>query len=74
MRFRGAPGTVGGATGVAVAGADAGPVPTAFVAVGNVTSYVDTATTKGVRYYYKVTAVNAVGEGPPSTESSATAK
>jgi subtilisin family serine protease len=31
----------------------------------------DTGTTRGVRYYYKVTAVTAVGESPLSNESSA---
>jgi fibronectin type 3 domain-containing protein len=47
---------------------------TFFVAVGNVTSYRDTATVSGVRYYYKVTAVTAVGEGPLSGQTSAIAK
>jgi fibronectin type 3 domain-containing protein len=42
-----------------------------LVAVGNVTSYVDKATTKGVRYYYWVTAVNVLGEGPASSEVTA---
>ena len=45
-----------------------------LVAVGNVTSYTDTATTAGVRYFYKVQAVNAVGQGALSSESSAIAK
>ena len=42
--------------------------------VGNVTTYSDKVTTGGVRYYYKVTAVNSVGESPPSNEASAVAK
>jgi hypothetical protein len=42
--------------------------------VGNVTSYKDSSTTRGQTYYYKVTAVNAVGEGPASNEASAAAK
>src|SRR5207302_530844 len=42
------------------------PVP-----LGNVTTYTDTGLTNGQRYYYVVTAVNAIGEGPPSSEVSA---
>ena len=45
-----------------------------LIAVGNVTSYTDTANTKGTHYYYKVTAINAVGEGAQSSESSAVAR
>ena len=45
-----------------------------FVAVGSVLTYRDTSTTKGVRYYYTVTAVNAIGESPPSLEANAVAK
>jgi subtilisin family serine protease len=37
-------------------------------------SYRDTATTRRVRYYYKVGAVNGTGEGPLSSEVSAMAK
>ena len=36
------------------------------------TSYLDTSVTDATRYYYEVTAVNGVGEGPPSLEVSAT--
>ncbi len=36
------------------------------------TSYVDSGLTNDVTYYYEVTAVNGVGEGPPSNEASAT--
>ncbi len=46
---------------------------TFLTSVGTVTSYKDTATTRGVVYYYKVTAVSAVGEGPASNEASAKA-
>jgi len=45
-----------------------------LIKLGNVTSYTDTANTKGIRYYYMVTAVNAVGESARSSESSAIAK
>ena len=44
-----------------------------LVEVGNVTSYKDTATTRGITYFYRVGAVNAVGEGPLSNEASAKA-
>ncbi|HEX5823475.1 MAG TPA: fibronectin type III domain-containing protein, partial [Candidatus Limnocylindrales bacterium] len=47
---------------------------TFLVAVGNVLSYVDTANSRGVRYYYKITAVNVRGEGPLSSEANARAK
>jgi fibronectin type 3 domain-containing protein len=45
---------------------------TLLTSVGNVTSYQDTAVANGTRYYYKVAAVNSVGEGPQSAEASAT--
>lgn len=38
------------------------------------TSFKDAAVTRGKRYYYKITAVNEVGEGPASNEASATSK
>src|SRR5438046_128779 len=40
--------------------------------IGNVLTYTDTSVTNGVTYYYQVSAVNAAGEGPRSTEASAT--
>ncbi|MHB8513293.1 MAG: RCC1 domain-containing protein, partial [Actinomycetota bacterium] len=40
--------------------------------VGNVTSYVDSGLTNGTAYFYKLSAINAVGEGPQSNEVSAT--
>src|SRR5437879_5671384 len=45
---------------------------TLLTTVGAVTSYTDTAVTNGVTYYYQVSAVNSVGEGPRSNEASAT--
>ena len=38
------------------------------------TAYHDTGTTKNVRYYYKLVAVNAVGNSPAAAEVSAVAK
>src|SRR5438552_17708337 len=40
--------------------------------IGNVLTYSDTAVTNGVTYYYEVSALNNVGEGPRSSEASAT--
>jgi parallel beta-helix repeat protein len=40
--------------------------------IGNITMYDDTGLTNGQTYYYKVSAVNAIGEGPKSNEASAT--
>ena len=45
---------------------------TLLATLGNVLSYTDTAATNGTTWYYKVTAVNAVGEGALSNERSAT--
>src|SRR3989441_6748313 len=45
---------------------------TLFTTVGNVLSYTDSALTNGVTYFYKVTAVNSVGESSQSSESSTT--
>ncbi len=42
------------------------------VAVNNGLSYVDTNVVEGYTYYYKVTAVNSVGESEPTSEVSAT--
>jgi parallel beta-helix repeat protein len=43
-----------------------------LVELGNVLSYTDTGVTNGVTYYYQVSAVNVVGEGPRSSEVWAT--
>ncbi|RLF72932.1 MAG: hypothetical protein DRN55_05090, partial [Thermoplasmata archaeon] len=40
--------------------------------VGDVTTYNDTGVTNGQRYYYRVSAVNGIGEGELSEEASAT--
>jgi len=39
--------------------------------LGNVDTYTDTGLTNGARYYYRVAAVNRVGEGTKSNEASA---
>src|SRR5207253_3373559 len=43
-----------------------------FTEIGNILAYLDTGLTNGHTYYYKVSAVNAVGDGPLSNETSAT--
>ena len=43
-----------------------------LVVLGNVLTYVDTGLANGQTYYYVITAVNAVGEGPRSGEVSST--
>src|SRR5207253_2065039 len=45
---------------------------TLLTTLGVVTSYSDTAVTNGVTYYYEVSALNNRGEGPRSSEASAT--
>ena len=39
--------------------------------VGAQTTYVDTSVVNGTTYYYKVAAVNSLGQGPSSNERSA---
>ena len=45
---------------------------TLLTTLGNVTSFDDTTVSNGTTYYYKVSAVNSVNEGPLSNEASAT--
>jgi fibronectin type 3 domain-containing protein len=49
-------------------------VYTSVTTVGNVTSYRDASTKKGVRYYYVIRAINALGEGAASAEVNAIAR
>src|SRR5438445_10158829 len=44
---------------------------TLLTTVGNVNSYTNIGLASGVTYYYKVSAVNSVGESPQSNEASA---
>ncbi len=46
---------------------------TLVATIGNVLAYADSGLTNGVTYYYKVSAVNGVGEGGQSGETSAVA-
>jgi subtilase family serine protease len=55
--------------GTAANGEGATPYASAITS----TSYTDTAVTKGTTYFYKVTALNSVGEGLASNEASAKA-
>ena len=43
-----------------------------LIEIGNVLTYTDTSLVNGQTYYYMVSAVNGVGEGPRSNETSAT--
>ena len=71
-----APSSTGGSaiTGYRIYRSTSSGTETFLVAVGVVTSYVDKATTAGVRYYYQISAVNAVGESPRSSQVNALAR
>ena len=45
---------------------------TLLATAGNVLTYTDSSVTNNQTYYYKISAVNNVGEGPKSSEASAT--
>jgi len=47
---------------------------TFLVQIAATTSWTDTGTTPGIQHYYRIAAVNAIGEAPLSNEASATAK
>jgi hypothetical protein len=38
------------------------------------TTFLDTTVTRKVKYFYRITALNSVGEGPPSVEVNPTAR
>jgi len=69
-----APSSNGGSaiTGYKVYRGTASGSETLLVPTGNATSYNDTVVTSGQFYFYKVTAVNSVGESPQSNEANAT--
>jgi CSLREA domain-containing protein len=69
-----APGSDGGApiTNYNIYRGTASGNETLLTQVGSVTTYTDSAVTNGTTYYYKVSAVNSVGEGAASNERSAT--
>lgn len=49
-----------------------GEDPTPLMTVAAVTTFTDTTGKEGVKYFYKIAATNAVGDGPLSAEVSAT--
>src|SRR4051794_29169637 len=69
-----APGSNGGSaiTGYRVYSSTASGSETLLTTVGPTTGYVDTTTRNNATYYYKVTAINAIGESAFSNERSAT--
>src|SRR5262249_19244574 len=65
-----APSSNGGSaiTGYKVYRATASGAETLLTTLGNVTTYTDNGVVNGTTYYYKVSALNAVGEGALSNE------
>jgi fibronectin type 3 domain-containing protein len=59
-------------TGYRVYRSTSGGTETLLVTLGNQTSWADTSVANGITYYYKVSALNAVGESAASNELSAT--
>ena len=59
-------------TGYRVYRATTSGAETLLTTLGNVTSYTDLSLTNGTTYYYTVSAVNAIGEGAQSAETSGT--
>ena len=64
--------SVNGATGYNVYRSTSGTFDADPLATPNAASYTDTALTAGTTYYYKVRAVNGIGEGPESPVASDT--
>ncbi|MGD1061442.1 MAG: fibronectin type III domain-containing protein, partial [Methanomassiliicoccales archaeon] len=59
-------------TGYKIYRGDASGTETMLALLGNVHSYGDTSLANGKTYYYTVSAINAIGESPMSTEVNAT--
>jgi hypothetical protein len=68
-----APSSNGGSaiTGYAIYRGESLGMETLLLIVGNVNTYVDGSVTNGVEYYYQISAINSVGEGPKSNEFAA---
>ncbi|HYT30569.1 MAG TPA: fibronectin type III domain-containing protein, partial [Actinomycetota bacterium] len=69
-----APVTGGSATGYRIYRGTSSGGETLLTSVGLVTTFKDTKTVSGTRYYYTVAATGPGGEGPASSEASAIAK
>src|SRR2546427_9765989 len=70
-----APSSNGGSaiTGYKIYRSTSSGIETYLTTRGNVTSYIDLGVTNGVTYFYKVSALNSIGESLQSNEASATA-
>ncbi len=69
-----APASTGGAavTGYRVYRGTSAGGESLLATLGDVLTYADTAVTNGITYYYEISAVNAAGEGPVSSEVAGT--